>query len=48
MKQFRPRLTESEYLTIQKMREEETRNVLIVGDLHAPFILDYVMMGNPT
>jgi len=38
MKQYRPRLSESEYEIIQKMREKETRNVLVVGDLHAPFI----------
>ena len=35
---IRMRLKPHEAELIQKMRCEETRNVLIVGDLHAPFI----------
>lgn len=47
-KLFRPRLTEEEYLFIQKIREsnrpaivnKDGNRVLVIGDLHIPFTLD--------
>ena len=36
----RYRLKPHEIATLQKMREQETRNVLVIGDLHEPFCLD--------
>ena len=36
----RYRLKPHEIVAIQKMRESETRNVLVIGDLHEPFCLD--------
>ena len=36
----RYRLKPHEVAAIQKMRETETRNVLVIGDLHEPFCLD--------
>jgi metallophosphoesterase superfamily enzyme len=36
----RYRLKPHEILAIQKMREKEVRNVLVIGDLHEPFCLD--------
>jgi len=38
--QSRYRLKPHEILALQKMRETETRNVLVIGDLHEPFCLD--------
>ena len=38
MKQFRPRLSESEYDTLMQNRKKD--NILIIGDLHCPFDLD--------
>ncbi len=34
------RLKPHEIVALQKMREADTRNILIVGDLHEPFCLD--------
>jgi metallophosphoesterase superfamily enzyme len=39
-KDFRPRLTQEEFKTIQNLRESNKRNILVIGDLHAPFTLD--------
>ena len=39
-KNNRFRLKPHEIATIQKMRETEVRNILIIGDLHEPFCLD--------
>ena len=39
VKQFRPRLSETEYFLLQKYREQNN-NILIIPDLHAPFTLD--------
>ena len=36
----RYRLKPHEVATLQKMREQEARNVLVIGDLHEPFCLD--------
>jgi hypothetical protein len=36
----RYRLKPHEVVAIQKLRETETRNVLVIGDLHEPFCLD--------
>jgi metallophosphoesterase superfamily enzyme len=36
----RYRLKPHEIVALQKMRESETRNVLVIGDLHEPFCLD--------
>jgi len=36
----RYRLKPHEIVAIQKMRESETRNILVIGDLHEPFCLD--------
>ena len=36
----RYRLKPHEIVTLQKMRESEIRNVLVIGDLHEPFCLD--------
>ena len=36
----RYRLKAHEILALQKMRESEVRNVLVIGDLHEPFCLD--------
>ena len=40
MAQFRPRLSQAEYDLIQKHRDNNNRNILVVGDLHEPFCLD--------
>tara|TARA_R100001163_G_scaffold188_1_gene296 strand:+ start:171 stop:893 length:723 start_codon:yes stop_codon:yes gene_type:complete len=40
LKNNRYRLKPHEILAIQKMREKEVRNVLVIGDLHEPFCLD--------
>lgn len=40
-KQYRPRLTVAEYgsvLIYRMSKQSETRNVLVIGDLHAPFV----------
>lgn len=38
---FRPRLTADEYdLVMQYRNRDESRNVLVIGDLHEPFCLD--------
>ena len=39
-KSNRFRLKPHEVAAIQKMRETETRNILVIGDLHEPFCLD--------
>lgn len=39
-KEYRPRLTQEEYDLILSYRAKVTRNVLVIGDLHAPFIKD--------
>jgi metallophosphoesterase superfamily enzyme len=39
-KDFRPRLSSSEYELIKKHRAKDVNNVLIIGDLHEPFCLD--------
>ena len=39
-KEFRPRLTESEYNLILESRSSEESRVLVIGDLHEPFCLD--------
>jgi len=39
-KNNRYRLKPHEIVALQKMRETETRNVLVIGDLHIPFELD--------
>jgi hypothetical protein len=36
----RYRLKPHEIVALQKLRESETRNVLVIGDLHEPFCLD--------
>jgi metallophosphoesterase superfamily enzyme len=36
----RYRLKPNEILAIQKLREKEIRNILVIGDLHEPFCLD--------
>ena len=36
----RYRLKPHEIVVLEKMREAETRNVLVIGDLHEPFCLD--------
>ena len=36
----RYRLKPQEIAVIEKMRESETRNILVIGDLHEPFCLD--------
>ena len=36
----RYRLKPHEIVALEKMREAETRNVLVIGDLHEPFCLD--------
>jgi len=36
----RYRLKPHEIIALQKLREQETRNVLVIGDLHEPFCLD--------
>ncbi len=36
----RYRLKPHEIVALQKMRESETRNILVIGDLHEPFCLD--------
>lgn len=38
MKQFRPRLSESEYFLLKKYREQNN-NILVIPDIHAPFTL---------
>ena len=40
VKNNRFRLKPHEVAALQKMRETETRNVLVIGDLHEPFCLD--------
>ena len=39
-KNNRYRLKPHEIVALKKMREAETRNVLVIGDLHEPFCLD--------
>ena len=39
-KNNRFRLKPHEVAALQKMRETETRNILVIGDLHEPFCLD--------
>ena len=39
-KNNRYRLKPHEIVALQKMRESENRNVLVIGDLHEPFCLD--------
>ena len=39
-KNNRYRLKPHEVAALQKMRETETRNILVIGDLHEPFCLD--------
>ncbi len=39
-KNNRYRLKPHEIVALQKMRETDTRNVLVVGDLHCPWDLD--------
>ena len=39
-KSNRYRLKPHEVAALQKMRETETRNILVIGDLHEPFCLD--------
>tara|TARA_Y100000592_G_scaffold16262_1_gene24069 strand:- start:12520 stop:13242 length:723 start_codon:yes stop_codon:yes gene_type:complete len=39
-KNNRYRLKPHEIVALKKMRETETRNVLVIGDLHEPFCLD--------
>ena len=40
MQSNRYRLKPHEIVALQKMREADTRNILVVGDLHIPFELD--------
>ena len=40
MQNNRFRLKPHEVAALQKMRETETRNILVIGDLHEPFCLD--------
>ena len=40
LKSNRYRLKPHEVAALEKMRESETRNVLVIGDLHEPFCLD--------
>jgi len=40
MRSNRYRLKPHEVVALQKMREADTRNILVVGDLHIPFELD--------
>jgi len=40
LKSNRYRLKPHEIVALEKMREAETRNVLVIGDLHEPFCLD--------
>ena len=40
LKSNRYRLKPHEVAALQKLRESETRNVLVIGDLHEPFCLD--------
>ena len=40
LKNNRYRLKPHEVAALQKMRESETRNILVIGDLHEPFCLD--------
>ena len=40
IKNNRYRLKPHEVAALQKMRESEARNVLVIGDLHEPFCLD--------
>jgi len=37
---YRPRLNKTEYDLIKNHRENNTSNVLVIGDLHLPFCLD--------
>lgn len=39
-KEYRPRLSESEWNLIQESRKGRNGNVLVIGDLHEPFCLD--------
>ena len=36
----RYRLKQHEIAALEKMRESEARNILVIGDLHLPFVLD--------
>ena len=40
IKNNRFRLKPHEILALQKLREKEVRNILVIGDLHEPFCLD--------
>ena len=40
MENNRYRLKPHEVAALQKLRESETRNILVIGDLHEPFCLD--------
>jgi len=40
LKNNRYRLKPHEVAALEKMRETETRNILVIGDLHEPFCLD--------
>ena len=40
LKNNRYRLKPHEIAALEKMRESEARNVLVIGDLHEPFCLD--------
>ena len=40
LKNNRFRLKPHEIVALQRLRESETRNVLVIGDLHEPFCLD--------
>ena len=40
LKNNRYRLKPHEIVALEKMRETETRNILVIGDLHEPFCLD--------
>jgi UDP-2,3-diacylglucosamine pyrophosphatase LpxH len=37
-KEYRPRLSEEEYNVILERRNNDERRILVIGDLHAPFI----------
>lgn len=39
-KEYRPRLNKSENDLILKLRDKKIENILIIGDIHAPFELD--------
>ena len=48
-KEFRPRLTEEENNIILKHRTENKENILVIGDIHAPFAhRDYLQFCKDT